>query len=96
MLKRIWPAIVLVVFLTSGIVAYIWESKPAAAVAILLAAIFLNGIIATIEDDLPGGFNNPDGLVTPTYARIVSWSIRAIAVIALVAVVVVMWLWKFG
>lgn len=36
---------------------------------IAVAAMFLNGWLATLEDDLPGGFNNPDGTETPPYVR---------------------------
>ena len=31
------------------------------------AAIVINGLVATLEDDLPGGFNNLDGKHTPRY-----------------------------
>ena len=34
-----------------------------------LAALLINGLVATLEDDLPGGFNNPHGTDTPRYAR---------------------------
>lgn len=37
--------------------------------AVLLVAVVANGVLATLEDDLPGGFNNPDGTDTPRYAR---------------------------
>jgi hypothetical protein len=37
--------------------------------ALALAGLLVNGFIATAEDDLPGGFNNPDGTHTPRYAR---------------------------
>ena len=33
-----------------------------------VAAVIANGLLATLEDDLPGGFNNPDGTATPAYA----------------------------
>ena len=29
----------------------------------------VNGIVAIVEDDRPGGFNNPDGSNTPRYMR---------------------------
>ncbi len=32
-------------------------------------ALVVNGLIATVEDDLPGGLNNPDGQNTPEYAK---------------------------
>jgi hypothetical protein len=36
--------------------------------ALTVAAVLVNGLLATLEDDLPGGFNNPDGTATPVYA----------------------------
>ena len=39
------------------------------AFGILVAAVLVNGFVATVEDDLPGGFNNPDGTLTPIYAQ---------------------------
>jgi hypothetical protein len=33
-----------------------------------VVAVLVNGAVATLEDDLPGGFNNPDGTATPIYA----------------------------
>jgi hypothetical protein len=43
-----------------------------AVAAIVTAAILINGLIATLEDDMPGGFNNPDGANTPRYALMLS------------------------
>jgi hypothetical protein len=40
--------------------------------ATVLIALLVNGLLATLEDDLPGGFNNPDGTSTPVYARVLS------------------------
>ena len=56
-----------------------WTDLPfLAAFAIIVFAIFVNGLLATLEDDLPGGFNNPDGTATPPYvarvARVVRWT----------------------
>lgn len=48
-------------------------------VAFLMAigAMLVNGLIATYEDDTPGGFNNPDGKSTPSYVstvnRVIYW-----------------------
>jgi hypothetical protein len=37
-----------------------WTSFPFwGAFAIVVGGMFINGIIAKIEDDAPGGFNNP-------------------------------------
>jgi len=33
--------------------------------AMCAGAIFLNGLVALVEDELPGGFNNPDGMFSP-------------------------------
>ena len=38
------------------------------AFVLTAAAVLVNGLLATLEDDLPGGFNNPDGTATPVYA----------------------------
>jgi hypothetical protein len=40
------------------------------AFAISLGAVLANGFLATLEDDLPGGFNNPDGSATRRYASV--------------------------
>ena len=57
------------------------------AFPIIVFAILVNGLFATLEDDLPGGFNNPDGAATPPYvarlARVVRWT-------------AVMFLWPFA
>jgi hypothetical protein len=51
-------------------------------VVIILAAILLNGLVATVEDDLPGGFNNPEGTNTPRYINKLN-ALSGIVVIAL-------------
>jgi hypothetical protein len=51
-------------------------------VIIVVAALLINGFIATVEDDLPGGFNNPHGTRTPRYAsvtaRVVKWGVASL------------------
>jgi len=49
-----------------------------------LAAMFLTGLLAIFEDDLPGGFNNPDGSNTPEYVAKVSSVGRGITIGVLV------------
>ena len=44
-------------------------------------AVVINGLVATLEDDQPGGFNNPDGKHTPRYAVIVGWVGRGLLVV---------------
>jgi hypothetical protein len=51
--------------------------------AILAAAWLINGLVATVEDDVPGGFNNPDGTATPLYVVILKWLVRAVAALAI-------------
>ena len=48
-----------------------WYSGIALPWALMIAAgaILINGLVATLEDDLSGGFNNPDGTGTPPYVR---------------------------
>jgi len=62
------------------------------AFLIVAVAILINGLVATLEDDLPGGFNNPDGTHTPRYAVITGWVVRglgAVLILLFVAVLVV-------
>ncbi len=54
---------------------------------IVAGAMLINGWVATFEDDLSGGFNNPDGTSTPRYAIVASWGLLAPgAVLALLCV----------
>jgi hypothetical protein len=66
------------------------------AFAILTVAILANGLIATIEDDLPGGFNNPDGSATPKYAVVAGWAIRIFGVLLLLLCVAALGIFKWG
>jgi hypothetical protein len=53
---------------------------------IVVGAVFANGLLATVEDDLPGGFNNPDGSATPPYVhKLRRVTIAVIATAALLA-----------
>lgn len=52
--------------------------------AILAAAWLVNGVVAVVEDDAPGGFNNPDGTSTPSYVVVLKWVGRGIMGIAIV------------
>ena len=51
-------------------------------VGLAALAVLANGILATLEDDLPGGFGNPDGKSTPKYVAIVSWVVRGVGLLA--------------
>lgn len=65
------------------------------AIAIALAALVINGLIATVEDDSPGGFNNPDGTATPRYVTVLTIIGRLLLIVFVVSCLVVLALWKF-
>ena len=97
MKKRLWPWLILagavIVFTASGGAIGI---NPWVAAAIAIGALFVNGLLATLEDDVPGGFNNPDGTRTPKYVRTVAWSVRAVGVICLLLIAVLIGFAAFG
>ena len=41
------------------------------SVLICIVEMLINGFVATIEDELPGGFNNPDGEVGVKQSKLV-------------------------
>ena len=61
-----------------------------------LAGMFFSGLLAIIEDDLPGGFNNPDGTATPRYASVVTFVSKLLLVVFVISCVVVLALWRFS
>jgi hypothetical protein len=63
--------------------------------AITGGALLVNGWLATLEDDLPGGFNDPDGKRTPRYA-IITWVVRAVGVALLLLLLLILGLSFFG
>ena len=71
-----------------------WSLNVSIIWGLLIAAvaILVNGLFATLEDDMPGGFNNPDGTETPAYVervgRIVRWSGALLALVAGAGVVI--------
>jgi hypothetical protein len=65
------------------------------AFLIVAGAILINGWIATLEDDLPGGFNNPRGTSTPRYAVITGWIVRGLGVLLALLCVLVLGLYFF-
>ncbi len=82
------PVLTIGAFAGMGAVAAWALGMPLIAGAIILpASILANGFIATIEDDLPGGFNNPNGDATPKYASLAQriWKIVGYGFLGLVA-----------
>jgi hypothetical protein len=63
--------------------------------AITIVAMLINGWVATLEDDLTGGFINPDGTATPRYAVVVMWVLRGIGMLIATFCVVAIGLWLF-
>jgi hypothetical protein len=52
---------------------------------VIVVVMLLNGFIAGVEDDSPGGFNNPDGkwmdtLKEPKLHQIIIWAIGALVI----------------
>jgi hypothetical protein len=78
MLKRLWPALIFTMFVGGAIAGIVYQSTAGTVVAIAIAAILLNGLVATVEDNMPGGFNNPDGRVSPRSSRMVAWAVRVL------------------
>jgi hypothetical protein len=66
------------------------------AFLIVAVALLLNGWFATLEDDLPGGFNNPDGRNTPKYAVVTGWIFRGLGVTLIVLCALALGLYYFG
>jgi len=48
-------------------------------IAVIVLAVFVNGLVAKVEDDSPGGLNNADGkwgetLRKPTFLQRIVWA----------------------
>ena len=52
---------IIICLVIGGIIAYFTSTKWIAAAFWISAALNINGSLAIYEDELPGGFNNPDG-----------------------------------
>jgi hypothetical protein len=64
------------------VASWLLEVPLLPAFVLVIAAVLVNGLVATIEDDLPGGFNNPDGSQAPSSAtrtaRIAKWALATL------------------
>jgi hypothetical protein len=67
-----------------------------ACLGVAVGAILINGWVITLEDDLPGGFNNPDGKRTPRYAVIAGWVVRGVGVVAILLLLLMLALSVLG
>jgi hypothetical protein len=63
---------------------------------IVVGAVLINGWVATLEDDLPGGFNNPDGKHTPRYAVITGWVVRGLLAVLVLLCILALGFYLFG
>ena len=52
-----------------------------ACLVLVVGAMLLNGYIATIEDDWPGGFNNPDPPLSTTQRRVAQATERVLRIL---------------
>jgi hypothetical protein len=69
-----------------GLVAAFTPAKWLAAALWVSAALFINGSFATVEDALPGSFENPDGSATPAFAKGLGATKFALVSLAITAV----------
>jgi hypothetical protein len=82
------PLIVLAVIATLSALVSRWSGLGFwATVAIFGAAWLVNGVVAVVEDDVRGGFNNPDGSSTPRYVVVLKWVGRGFIGMAIVGCV---------
>jgi hypothetical protein len=81
-------AFVIISAILGGAVAALAKLNFWIAFAMAAAAIYANGLLAMVEDDMPGGFNNPDGSSTPAYVSRIGLALKVIAgILAIVAIV---------
>lgn len=86
MKRGLWPTVwLLVVAVLAAVVAAISGLRFWWAFLIVVVAILINGWAATLEDDLPGGFNSPDGTHAPRYAIVTGWIIRILGILLMLS-----------
>lgn len=93
-----------------GVVAIVtrvlWEVPSWASLLVLLIAWPVVGTLITVDDDLPGGWSNPDGTVVPEWKTLWWWAdlllVRGSLVVIAIATEeafdgsLVPWLWFVG
>lgn len=91
------PAIwLLVVAAISAAVAVAVGWQFWAVFGVVSIAILANGLFATLEDDLPGGFNDRDGKSTPKYAVVWGGVVRGVGLLLGVLVITTAYLHFYG
>ena len=82
MKRALFPSVALLVALALSWALTTFAGMSFWLAFFVVAAVFLlNGWVATVEDDVPGGLNNPDGNDTPRYLNVLGWLIRAMGVV---------------
>ena len=93
MKKLLPPAITLVVAAGVALILHVFFGLPlVAGILLVLVGLLVNGLVAKVEDDLPGGFNNSDGSATPAYVsklRGVTVAVVAVALLLTLLIVVI-------
>jgi hypothetical protein len=84
----------------------LWEIPSWASLLVLLIAWPLIGTLITVDDDLPGGWSNPDGTVIPEWKTLWWWADLLLVRGSLVVIAIateealdggfVPWLWFAG
>ena len=97
MKRALFPAIGLLLALTvAGALATFTRVSFWPVFGIVVAALLINGWVATFEDDAPGGLNNPDGTDTLPYVNRTRWFLRTVGVLLAVLCVAMVALQYFS
>src|SRR5690348_8317760 len=64
-----------------------------ASFVIVALAVFANSLLLSIEDKLPGGYNNPGPASTPAHARHVGAGVRIFCVFAALLCIIIFVAW---
>ncbi|WP_304360006.1 hypothetical protein [Collimonas fungivorans] len=97
MKRALWPTVwLLVAAMLAAVLAAISGLRFWWAFLIVVAAILINGWVATLEDELPGGLNNPNGTHTPRYATLTGRIIRILGIILALLCLAAVGVYFFG
>lgn len=66
------------------------------AFLIVAIALLVNGFVIALEEDLPGGFHNPDGTATPQWVRVAGWMLRGLGAVLLLLSAAAIYLGVYG
>ena len=90
--KYVLAWVVVIASIVAG--ALLWTGVSGVGIVygllIALGAMVVNGFVATLEDDLPGGFNNPDGKSTTRYVAGVGIFSHILLVLVLILIAAIL------